>query len=212
MRKYVIMGVQGSGKGTQSEMLAADLDLVHISVGEIFRWNVANRTKLGTRVQRVITAGELVADDLVESVIARRLAEHDWNFGFILDGFPRNVAQAEFLLRSYDVDAVIELDLPDSEVRRRVKARDGEARDGEARDGAARARDDDTEQALEVRLREFHEKTRPVLELFRQKETVVTVDAMPSREDVQQEIRSRLGLPAYKGVLAHGSPTGSVPT
>jgi adenylate kinase len=188
MRKYVIMGVQGSGKGTQSEMLAADLDLVHISVGEIFRWNVANHTKLGTRVQRVITAGELVADDLVESVIARRLAEHDWNYGFILDGFPRNVAQAEFLLRSYDVDAVIELDLPDSEVRRRVKARDGQAE----------ARDDDTEQALEVRLREFHEKTRPVLDLFRQKESVVTVDAMPPREDVQQEIRSRLGLPAYK--------------
>ena len=197
MRKYVIMGVQGSGKGTQSEMLAADLDLVHISVGEIFRWNVANHTKLGTRVQRVITAGELVADDLVESVIARRLAEHDWNYGFILDGFPRNVAQAEFLLRSYDVDAVIELDLPDSEVRRRVKARDGEARDGEAG-----ARDDDTEQALEVRLREFHEKTRPVLDLFRHKESVVTVDAMPAREDVQQEIRSRLGLPAYKGVPA----------
>jgi adenylate kinase len=197
MRKYVIMGVQGSGKGTQSEMLAADLDLVHISVGEIFRWNVANHTKLGTRVQRVITAGELVADDLVESVIARRLAEHDWNYGFILDGFPRNVAQAEFLLRSYDVDAVIELDLPDSEVRRRVKARDGEACDGEAG-----ARDDDTEQALEVRLREFHEKTRPVLDLFRQKESVVTVDAMPAREDVQQEIRSRLGLPAYKGVPA----------
>jgi adenylate kinase len=197
MRKYVIMGVQGSGKGTQSEMLAADLDLVHISVGEIFRWNVANHTKLGTRVQRVITAGELVADDLVESVIARRLAEHDWNYGFILDGFPRNVAQAEFLLRSYDVDAVIELDLPDSEVRRRVKARDGEACDGEAG-----ARDDDTEQALEVRLREFHEKTRPVLDLFRQKESVVTVDAMPPREDVQQEIRSRLGLPAYKGVPA----------
>src|SRR5580693_6975542 len=192
MRKYVIMGVQGSGKGTQSEMLAADLDLVHISVGEIFRWNVANHTKLGTRVQRVITAGELVADDLVESVIARRLAEHDWNYGFILDGFPRNVAQAEFLLRSYDVDAVIELDLPDSEVRQRGKARDGEAG----------ARDDDTEQALEVRLREFHEKTRPVLDLFRQKESVVTVDAMPSKEDVQQEIRSRLGLPAYKGVPA----------
>jgi adenylate kinase len=197
MRKYVIMGVQGSGKGTQSEMLAADLDLVHISVGEIFRWNVANHTKLGTRVQRVITAGELVADDLVESVIARRLAEHDWNYGFILDGFPRNVAQAEFLLRSYDVDAVIKLDLPDSEVRRRVKARDGAARSGEAG-----ARDDDTEQALEVRLREFHEKTRPVLDLFRQKESVVTVDATPSKEDVQQEIRSRLGLPAYKGVPA----------
>jgi adenylate kinase len=197
MRKYVIMGVQGSGKGTQSEMLAADLDLVHISVGDIFRWHVANHTKMGTLVQRGMTAGELVGDDLVESVIQQRLTEHDWNFGFILDGFPRNVPQAEFLLESYDIDAVIELDLPDSDVRQRVQARDSSG-------GELTARDDDTEQALEVRLREFHEKTRPVLDLFRQKESVITVDARPSREDVQQEIRLRLGLPPYKEDAAKG--------
>ena len=90
MRKYVIMGVQGSGKGTQSQLLAADLDIVHISVGDIFRWNVQNHTKIGALVRRTMAAGELVGDDLVESVVRARLTEHDWNFGFIIDGFPRN--------------------------------------------------------------------------------------------------------------------------
>ena len=120
MRKYVIMGVQGSGKGTQSQLMAAELDLVHISVGDIFRWNVQRHTKMGAQVRRIMASGELVGDDLVESVISERLAWHDWNYGFIIDGFPRNRPQAEFFLESYDIDGVIHLDLPDSEVRRRV--------------------------------------------------------------------------------------------
>jgi adenylate kinase len=213
MRKYVIMGVQGSGKGTQSEMLAADLDLVHISVGDIFRWNVSNHTKMGAQVQRVMAAGELVGDDLVESVVQRRLAEHDWNFGFIIDGFPRNARQAEFFLESYDIDGVIHLDLPDSEVRRRVLNRrlcakcgmdynliaDSPAVPGrcDSCGGELVQREDDTEEALTVRLREYHEKTDPVLDLFRRKEYVISVDARPAREVVQQEIRSRLGLPPF---------------
>jgi adenylate kinase len=214
MRKYVIMGVQGSGKGTQSEMLAADLDLVHISVGDIFRWNVTNHTKMGAQVQRVLAAGELVGDDLAESVVQRRLAEHDWNFGFIIDGFPRSGRQAEFFLESYDIDTVIFLDMPDSEVRRRVFGRRLCVKCGmdynliansphapgrcDSCGGELVSRDDDTEEALAVRLREYHEKTNPVLELFRRKEYVITVDARPSKEVVQQEIRTRLGLPPMK--------------
>src|SRR3954467_2265748 len=123
MRKYVIIGAQGSGKGTQSLLLARDLDLVHISVGDIFRWHVQNHTKLGAQVRRVMVAGELVGDDLVEQVVRDRLEQHDWNYGFIIDGFPRNARQAEFFLESYDIDGVIYLDLPDSEVHRRVLAR-----------------------------------------------------------------------------------------
>ena len=123
MRKYVIMGVQGSGKGTQSRMLAADLDLVHISVGDIFRWNVQQHTKLGAQVRRTMAGGELVADETVEDIVRDRLTQHDWNYGFIVDGFPRNRRQAEFFLESYDIDGVIHLELPDSEVRRRVLAR-----------------------------------------------------------------------------------------
>ena len=222
MRKYVIMGVQGSGKGTQSELLASDLDLVHISVGDIFRWNVSNHTKMGAQVQRVMAGGELVGDDLAESVVQRRLTEHDWNFGFIIDGFPRSERQAEFFLESYDIDAVIYLDMPDSEVRRRVLNRRLCANCGmdynlianspvvpgqcDNCGGELVQREDDTEEALAVRLREYHEKTNPVLDIFRRKEFVVSVDARAPREEVQQEIRSKLGLPPF---IPAGNDSGS---
>jgi adenylate kinase len=214
MRKYVIMGVQGSGKSTQSTLLAADLDLVHISVGDIFRWNVQHHTKLGAQVRRTMASGQLVSDDLAEGIVQDRLARHDWNYGFIIDGFPRNERQAEFFLESYDIDGVIFLDLPDSEVRRRVMARrlcSGCGMDYNLIDSTPRSegtcdacggelapREDDTEQALAVRLREYHEKTNPVLDIFRRKEYVVTIDAQGSKEDVQQAIRKHLGLPPYQ--------------
>src|ERR1039457_6300434 len=120
MRKY---GILGSGKGTHAKMLAGGFDLEHIAVGDIFRWNVQHHTKLGAQVRRTMAAGLLVGDDLVEGVVKQRLSEHDWNYGFVIDGFPRNQRQAEFFLESYDLDGVIHLDLPDSEVTRRVLAR-----------------------------------------------------------------------------------------
>jgi len=225
MRKYVIMGVQGSGKGTQSQLLAADFDLVHIAVGDIFRWNVQNHTKMGAQVRRVMAAGELVGDDLVESVVRGRLTEHDWNYGFIIDGFPRNRRQAEFFLESYDIDGVIALELPDSEVRRRVFARrlcagcgfnynliDSTPRVAgrcDACGGELVTREDDTEEALQVRLRDYHEKTNPVLDLFRRKEYVITVDARPPQEEVQQDIRNQLGLPPLKLEAAPASQEAS---
>src|SRR5919106_1303069 len=87
VRKYVIMGVQGSGKGTQAKLLADAFDLVHISVGDILRWNVQHHTKLGAHVRRTMAAGELVGDDVVESIVQERLGMHDWNYGFLVDGF-----------------------------------------------------------------------------------------------------------------------------
>jgi len=204
------MGVQGSGKGTQSQLLAADLDLVHISVGDIFRWNVQNHTKMGALVRRTMAAGELVGDDVVESVVRDRLTVHDWNFGFIIDGFPRNHRQAEFFLESYDIDGVIVLDLPDSEVRHRVLNRrvcldcginynliessPKVAGQCDTCGGQLVTREDDPEEALAVRLRNYHEKTNPVIELFRHKEYVLTVDARPAPEVVQEQIRKCLGL------------------
>jgi len=218
VRKYVIMGVQGSGKGTQAAMLAEDLDLVHISVGDIFRWNVQHHTKLGAQVRRTMAAGLLVSDDLVESVVRDRLTQHDWNYGFIVDGFPRSERQAEFFLESYDIDGVICLDLPDSEVHRRVMARrlcsgcgmdynliassPKVAGQCDACGSALETREDDTEEALAVRLREYHEKTNPVLAIFRRKEFVITIDARPDPEQVQQEIRKRLNLPAFRRAAA----------
>lgn len=213
MRKYVIMGIQGSGKGTQGSLLARDLDLVQISVGDIFRWNVQNHTKLGAHVRRIMAAGRLVDDELVEQVVRTRLEQHDWNYGFVVDGFPRNARQAGFLMESYDIDGVIHLDLPDDEVRRRVLARrlcSGCGMDYnliahrpkqpgrcDVCGGSLVTREDDTEDALAARIHDWHTKTDPVLDLFRRKEYVFTVDARPDETVVQQQIRAALGLPDY---------------
>jgi adenylate kinase len=216
MRKYVIMGVQGSGKGTQAKLLCEDLDLVHISVGDIFRWNVQYHTKIGAHVRRTLAAGQLVADELVESVVRDRLALHDWNHGFIVDGFPRNRAQAEFFLESYDIDGVIHLDMPDEAVAERVLARRlcsecgldynliaHRPTDPERCDvcgGKLVTRSDDNPEALAVRLKEYRDKTQPIIELFQRKEFVVTIDARRSVPEIQQDVRARLRLPP--------SPTG----
>ena len=214
MRKYVIMGVQGSGKGTQSELLCQAYDMVHISVGDMFRWHVQNHTKLGAQVRRIMTAGELVSDDLVESTVRDRLDQHDWNYGFVVDGFPRNARQAEFFMETYDIDGVIHLGIPDDEVRRRVLSRrlcphcgmdynliaDRPEVEGrcEVCGHELVTRADDTPEALDARLRDYHEKTRPVLELFRRKEIVHDVDAQGAAGDVHIAVREALGLPAQQ--------------
>ena len=211
MRKFIIMGIQGSGKGTQAKLMAADLDLEHVSVGEIFRWNVQHHTKLGAQVKRAITEGHLVDDDLVESVVRDRLAEHDWNFGFVVDGFPRNARQAEFFLERYDIDGVINLDLPDDEVLRRVMARrlcsgcgldyDLMAHRPERSEvcdvcgGELMARTDDNPEALAVRVAAYHQETKPLIELFERKEFVATLDATRPIDEVQAAIRRRFSLP-----------------
>ncbi|NUT38971.1 MAG: nucleoside monophosphate kinase [Thermoactinospora sp.] len=210
MRKYLIIGVQGSGKGTQAGLLAKAYDLVHINVGDIFRWHVQQHTKLGALVRRTMAAGELIGDEHVEKIVRDRLEQHDWNYGFIIDGFPRNRRQTEFFLESYDIDGVIHLDLPDDEVRRRVLARrlcpscgmdynliyDRPAEEGvcEVCGHELVQRADDTEEALSERLRIYDEKTNPILDLLRRKEYVFTVDAAQSVDEVQTSIREKLGL------------------
>jgi adenylate kinase len=220
MRKYVIMGIQGSGKGTQGAILARDFDLTQIAVGDIFRWHVQNHTKIGAQVRRIMAAGELVSDDLVESVVRQRLDWHDWNYGFIVDGFPRNRRQAEFFFESYDIDGVIHLHLPDEEVRRRVLARRlcsrcgmdynllGDRPTHEGRcdvcGGTLVSREDDTEEALAARIKDYHDKTNPLLELFGRKEFVATVDASADKVSVQQAIRDQLKLPPYQPPAGKG--------
>ncbi len=210
MHKYVIMGVQGCGKGTQAQMLKESLDLVHISVGDIFRWHIQNHTKLGAQVKRIVASGDLVGDDIVDGIVSQRLEEHDWNFGFILDGFPRSVTQAQFFLESYDIDAVIHIQVPDAVVRQRVLSRRLCAECGldynlishrpekesvcDVCGGQLITRADDTEEVLADRLRDYHSKTEPVLDLFRGKELVLDIDGTPAPQDIQAEIRSRLEI------------------
>jgi adenylate kinase len=162
-------------------------------------------------VRRIMAEGRLVDDELVESVVRNRLALHDWNYGFIVDGFPRNARQAEFFLESYDIDGVVVLELPDEEVHRRVLARRLCSRCGldynliasrpakpetcDVCGGQLVARPDDTPEALSARLADYHAKTRPIVELFERKEFVAHVDATQPADAVQTEIRKQLGLP-----------------
>ena len=210
MHKYVIMGAQGSGKGTQAKLLAETKDLVHISVGDIFRWHVHAHTKLGARVKRIVAGGELVPDEMVEEVVRERLDQHDWNYGFILDGFPRNVIQAQFFLESYDIDAVILIDVPTAVVMERIQSRrlcsgcgldynlifhrPAVADTCDVCKGKLVQRQDDNPEAVKARLQDYEEKTRPIIDLFRKKEFVVSVDGTRAPADVQKEIRRSLEL------------------
>jgi adenylate kinase len=210
MHKYIIIGVQGSGKGTQAKLLAEEYDLVHISVGDIFRWNIQSHTKQGARIRRIVAAGELVPDEVVEEVVKTRLDQHDWNYGFILDGFPRSHAQAEFFLESYDIDAVILIDVPDEVVFERMLARrlcDSCGLDYnlihhrpaivdvcDVCSGHLISRPDDTPEAIRGRLDDYHTKTKPVIELFRRKELVIATDGTRPVQEVHQDIKRQLKL------------------
>lgn len=210
MRKYIIMGVQGCGKGTQAARLKEAYDLVHISVGDIFRWNIQAHTKLAARIKRIMAEGQLVPDEIVEEIMRRRLDEHDWNYGFILDGFPRNRPQAEFFLETYDIDAVILIDVPDKVVLQRILARrlcekcgldynlmfHRPAKDGtcDVCGGKLITRSDDNQEAVASRLQDYHEKTAPIIDLFKKKELVVAVDGTKKPDQIQADIRKQLKL------------------
>lgn len=143
-------------------------------------------------------------------VVKARLDDHDWNYGFIIDGFPRNPRQAEFFLETYDIDGVINLELHEDAVRARVLARRLCDRCGldynliahrpavpdtcDVCGGQLLARADDNPEALSVRIAQYHEQTRPVLDIFDRKEYVASVDADAPVEVVQQAIRARLAL------------------
>jgi adenylate kinase len=207
MHKY-IMGVQGCGKGTQAKMLAGKFDLTHISVGDIFRWHIQSHTKLAARIRRLMASGELVPDDIVEEVVKERLELHDWNFGFILDGFPRNRHQAEFFLESYDIDAVLQIDVPDQVVLDRILNRRLCGKCGldynlifhrpahadvcDVCGGPLVTRADDSPEAVRARLHDYHSKTEPILELFRKKELYLAVEGTKSAPEVFKDICRQL--------------------
>ncbi len=210
MNKFIITGIQGCGKGTQSKMLQQDFDLVHISVGDIIRWNIENHTKLAARIFRLVNAGILIPDEVVEHVVRDRLGEHDWNYGFVLDGFPRNLPQTEFLMESYDVDRVIHITISDEMVLQRTLARrlcyqcsldynlihhrPAVMDICDICGSELVSRTDDNEDSVRERICEYHKKTEPVLEFFRTQNLVVEIPGTDTPENIQSHIRNALML------------------
>jgi adenylate kinase len=182
--KILLLGPQGSGKGTQAKRIAQDLGMPHIATGDILRQAMAEGTELGRRVRPIYDAGALVPDDLMVELIRERLDGED---GFVLDGFPRTIAQAEALDAMLGaigkaLDVVVLLRVDDAIATERLLGR-----------GLEEGRADDTPDAIEKRLALYHEMTEPVAEYYRQAGTLEPVDGERPPADVEAEIRAVLG-------------------
>lgn len=189
LHKYVIIGPQGSGKSTQGRLLASRFDFVHISIGDIIRWHLEQRTKLASRIRVILDSGNLIHDEVVMDVVRRRLHEHDWNYGFVLDGFPRSRAQADLLRQSWDIDQVIYIDVPDDITFKRVLAM---GRAGWGSGYTKRAYDHPD--AVRRRIQEYHRLTKPMLELYGQLGILTHVEGNHSISGVFARITRALQL------------------
>jgi adenylate kinase len=184
----LVLGPQGSGKGTQAKRISAAHGIPHVSTGDMFRAAVAARTELGQRVEPILACGDLVPDDLTVALIRERLSEHDARDGFVLDGFPRNLAQAEALDGMLaeigrGLDAVLFFDLSDELAVERIRGR-----------ALDEGRDDDSPDAIARRLAIYHEQTEPVVERYRATGKLVPLHAARSIEEVSTEIEAALDL------------------
>jgi adenylate kinase len=176
--RLVLLGPPGAGKGTQSTRLAATYGIPHIATGDIFRANVANATPLGSEAKEFMDRGDLVPDGLVNRMVVDRLDEPDAKAGFLLDGFPRTVPQAEELERVLDargtpLQAVLRFDVPADELSMRIERR-----------GAEQGRADDTVAVLRNRLEEYREKTAPLEAFYSGRGLVRDVDAVGPIDEV----------------------------
>ena len=184
----LVLGPQGSGKGTQAKRISAAHALPHVSTGDMFRAAIASGTELGRRVEPILASGDLVPDELTVALIRERLSEEDARDGFVLDGFPRNLTQAEALDGMLaeigrGLDAVLFFDLSDELAVERIR---GRALDED--------RDDDTPEAIGRRLAIYHEQTEPVVERYRATGKLVPLHAARSIEEVSTEIEAALDL------------------
>ena len=176
--RIILLGAPGSGKGTQGEALARHFDVRHVSTGDLLRAHIVEGTELGQLAAPYVQRGELVPDDLMLQVAGSAVAEAAQEGGYVLDGFPRTLAQAE---RAYELagpaditaDAVVYLAVPDDVVRERLAHR--------AVDGRV---DDSDPEVIERRLKVFHEETEPLLDFYRNRGILVTLDASPPPNDV----------------------------
>ena len=172
--RVVLIGPPGAGKGTQAAALKQRLAVPHISTGDLFRANISQHTELGKRVQQYIDAGQLVPDEVTNDMVRNRLAEPDTEAGFLLDGFPRNVAQADVLSKmlaenDQALDAVLEFRVPEDVMVARL---------------LARGRSDDTEAVIRHRQQVYRSETAPLLDYY--KNILVTVDAVGEVDEITE--------------------------
>jgi adenylate kinase len=184
----LVLGPQGSGKGTQAKRLSADHGIPHVATGDMFRAAIAAGTELGREVEPILAAGELVPDELTVALIRERLSQPDAADGFVLDGFPRTLAQAEELDAMLaeigkTLDAVLFFDVPDEVSVERLSSRAEEE-----------GREDDRPEAIERRLALYHELTEPVVERYRATGKLVPLHASRSVGEVAAEIADALEL------------------
>jgi adenylate kinase len=182
----LLLGPQGAGKGTQGKLIASEHGIPHVATGDMLRAAMAAGTELGRAVKPIYDSGGLVPDDLMIALIRERLGEEDAREGFILDGFPRTMPQAEALeemLREIgrDLDVVFELQVPDRVGRERMLKR-----------AAEEGRTDDAPEAIDERLRLYHQETAPLIEYYRTRHNLVGIHADRPVNEVFAEIQQTL--------------------
>jgi len=228
--RIVLLGAPGSGKGTQSQRLVERLGIPQISTGDLLRAAVANGTELGVRAKEAMDAGRLVDDDIVLGMIRERLGEPDAQPGFILDGFPRNIAQAEALDSLLEelgkpLDSVVQMDVDYGELTRRIAGRrtcsncgrvfnlltcpPGQA-ENEAcpKTGGPHQlfqRPDDNEATVAERLKVYDQKTKPLIEFYREHGILRSIDAEGALDEVTARLAKALGAPTEAATSALAS-------
>jgi adenylate kinase len=211
--RIVLVGPPGAGKGTQAQFISTNLSIPKISTGDIFRYNVSSGTELGRQAKAFMDRGDLVPDAITIAMVRSRLQEEDAVDGFLLDGFPRNVPQAETLkkmLAEWDarLDLVLELVVDDEEVVRRLSGRrtcrkcgriwhvvfDPPARQGMCDDcgGELFQRDDDQEDTIRHRLDVYAQQTRPLIAFYADEGTLLGIDATGPVEEITDRAMSAL--------------------
>jgi adenylate kinase len=211
--KLVLLGPPGAGKGTQAARLEAAYDLPHISTGDIFRKAIKEETELGTKAQEYMDQGKLVPDKVTNGIVKERLAESDCESGFILDGFPRTVNQAEALNQiidklDYTLDAAINIKVSDEEVVDRLSGRricsdcgatyhidfNSPQQEGicDQCGGQLYQRDDDTPATIKERLEVYYDQTKEVVDYYKKQDLVLTIDGEADLDEVFTSIKDGL--------------------
>lgn len=209
--KLIMLGAPGAGKGTQAAIFSERLGIPTISTGNILRAAVKNGTPVGLQAKSYMDAGKLVPDEVIIGIIAERLAEADCQKGYILDGVPRTIAQAEALeAAGVRFDCVLDIEVDDQEIQRRMTGRRACTACGatyhveaappkvegvcDACGGKLVQRDDDKPETVQDRLRVYHAQTEPLKDFYAQRGVLKVVDNQPTIEDTSKAIAAALGV------------------